>query len=113
MNTVEILTKVKEKISNPEHWAKGAMFKDENGIPTSFSSQACSFCIVGAVSSFIVFKEKEKDVRITKVLDILYDNVIKYTQFKSIGRFNDHPYTTHEDVMDFLDIVINQEKCNN
>ena len=118
MSVLETLIKVRELLSNKDHWTKGYYSKDSHGIRIRpHEPSACTFCMFGAIYkvcpdrpfSAVGFKDPfviEVHDRIEKVIGELYPNFRE----ASVARFNDDPETTHADVLRVLDRAIELEK---
>lgn len=106
MNTVEYLKRIRSKINTPDLWTKGKYADHRNDV-------TC-YCLLGALYS-IVFNElpdeNERKFRtlIGNVIKVAYPDRRRYKDIMTdeiIVNFNDHPDTTHDDVMRVLDIAI-------
>ena len=77
-------------LANSENWTKGSYSVDNHGDSVGLSDpSATSFCIVGACMRCGVFSDK-------------LEQIIVARGFTSLENFNDHPSTTHEDVLSVL-----------
>jgi hypothetical protein len=86
--------KVKELLSDPATWVKGAFALKANGDPTyEFDPEARHFCLIGAMIR-CYRDDVEYDVAYRKLRDAIPGN--------SIYRFNDNFATTHEQIMEVL-----------
>ena len=88
MTTLEVLTAARKRIDTPSKWCKG------------YISAGSRCCIMGALDevtlTYIEF-HKAKDVLLSQVGD-------------GIEEFNDHPTTTHRDVLALFDRAIEAER---
>lgn len=87
----QIILKARELLSDPAKWCKGAFVS--NG----------AFCIAGAVG-MRAFKDEEPlaDKAVTRISGLLPP------EFASVSTFNDHPSTTHADVLALLDRALSR-----
>jgi hypothetical protein len=107
-----VLQVVKDQIlTSPAAWTKGSYARSANGVPIgrADSPQAASFCLVGACkrASEMVGASFRTLARAQACLDI------KISAFRggfTTISFNDDPATTFQDIQDFLDFVLKQEK---
>ena len=96
MTTKEALIAMRELLSDPKRWCKGAYARDASGKPTENTKTACSHCLSGALHS--VDGATEAVVwAIAGALPRGYHNV---------PAFNDAPETTHSDILRVLDAAI-------
>lgn len=94
-NTLQKMRKVLEK---PEAWCKRAPALNYlDNVVDPQSPLACRFCLDGALRRVTRVHEIRADVR------IYLDRQLNGRGFIS---FNDDDYTTHEDVLNFLDRAI-------
>ena len=105
MTVLGALQEVRNRISKPEHWAKGTMARDKDNDPVCCprSRRAAQWSICGAINYAIDSVETERHIKKVLVAHLP-------SQFKAIDLFNDHPRTTHQDVLDLLDRAIEVEK---
>ena len=107
MNSVNTLRRARDLISDPKKWTKGAMGRKRNGDAVVAddvkSIDVVKWCMSGALR-----KAANKD-------DNIYANVYWYCvdsiptqENESLHRFNDHPSTTHQDVMSVFDRAISK-----
>jgi hypothetical protein len=92
---------VYELLEDPERWIKKRRSLDKNNffVPVE-STEACKFCLAGAV-----YKIYDRKLRIV-IKDRLNAAIEKYNkEFLSKGSvigFNDDPKTTHQDVLEVV-----------
>jgi hypothetical protein len=100
--TAETLRAAKARIDTPAKWTQGQFARDSNDRPCSpLNPDATCFCIYGAVSRSVVETRGFSNFDLTIVL--------KSALPKRVSRadnFNDHPDTSHTDVMAFFDRAI-------
>lgn len=106
----EFLTKVRARLE--KGWTKGAFARDktEKDVPVSYSQDACSWCMEGAI---ITERNKLRDYApycdsvLQKTLNPFLPAEYKNMRF---ARFNDAPETSKEDVLAVFDSAI--AACN-
>ena len=97
MNTKETLTKVRQLLSNPSHWTKGADARNSRGESVPYMAEtACKFCLLGAI-----YRVAEMhNVAPKPVCDALSAHLGEY----SIADFNDT--RSHGAILQLLDDAI-------
>lgn len=96
MKTLDVLKAAKQLISTPERWTAGSYARDKSGVPVlSVSTKAACWCAIGACAAV------EPDV-----LTGAFEALKSVVPGNSISKFNDHPSTTHADVMAAFDRAI-------
>ena len=98
--TREIITGIKQLLSDPDHWTKGAYArygKDQAPICPDHRSAKC-FCLGGAL-----IRLTRDTLECTAVADLLRGQMGCGKKYHTIPQFNDAPETTHEDVIGLLD----------
>ena len=98
--TKQIITDMKELLSDPDHWTKGAYArygKDQAPIWPNHRSAKC-FCLGGAL-----IRLTRNTIECTAVADLLRGQIRHGKKYYTIPLFNDAPETTHEDVIGVLD----------
>lgn len=96
MTTLEQLIAMRELLTPPECWTKGAFARDKfDVITTSYSPDAVRWCLYGAM------------YKVGFGHDII--NTMQ-TLPLSLSVYNDHPTTTHADILKLLDTAIENEK---
>ena len=93
-----ILTKARGLIDEPSKWCRYADMLDENGDETANPANAVCFCVSGAVWAANDCSSK------LLVSDLL--NEFLPVPFNSFVEYNDHPDTTHADIMALFDRAI-------
>ena len=99
MDTKEILIKAKGLIDSPEKWCKGGFAVDINNHIVSVKSEsAVCWCAGGATRKFTgMHNWQVGEVALSR---------FKPSGFNSVFGYNDHPDTTHEDIMNLFDKAI-------
>jgi hypothetical protein len=105
MTDSEILRRTRDMIAKPEHWTQTGDFavdKHGSAVPLN-SSKACGWCIMGA---FMVVSDSTYNAEL-----LLVSFMPKYQHHSEnpselIAWLNDHPTTTHTDVMIWFDAAI-------
>ena len=118
MGLLEILIKVRELLSNKDHWTKGYYARNvRNDMIDPQDPAACTFCMYGAIYKVcpdIPFSAVGfKDPIIMQAHDEITRAIVElYPAFKDEpeARFNDNSNTTHEDVLKVLDRAIELNK---
>lgn len=125
MNTIEVLVKARAVIEPEGTWAKNALAYDEYGhMVDSASPKAVCWCAEGAVEKVITEAAGPEATEETLSLDcseiytvlrkvISAKNIpTKYgTTLGSVNGYNDHPETTHTDILKVFDDAIEAEKA--
>ena len=93
-----ILTKAKNRISNPNAWMKGAY---SNQMDDTYPTCWCSF---GAVDS--VAADLKSDYATNRNVLTLLIQSIPDGHIRNVINYNDDPETTHTDVMEMFDRAI-------
>jgi hypothetical protein len=100
-STKDVLIAARAKIATPETWTKGSAWRDENGRRCSLKNAQC-FCVAGSVWALEV---GNMDGRQDVALNTIGASIPP--KFKrDIAGFNDHPETTHADVLAVMDAAI-------
>ena len=107
METIDVLKATRALIDTPEKWTKGAYARDARGRVVGWLDPGAScFCVQGAFhkalghlgdSSFEVWHERVSDAF--------------PAHFNSVQEYNDHPDTTHADIMAVFDRAIAAEEA--
>lgn len=110
----QVLTLARSVIAARSHWTKGANARDEQSQVVSFvNKDAASFCMAGAK-----YKALRKwfpdnmapytvDAGTTDLLNAAARQLFPSRIQHSYTTFNDHPATTHKDVLAVYDLAIN------
>lgn len=94
---LQILRDLRDLLEPPQNWIKGAYARDEHGfLAGSTHPLATCWCLSGAVTR--VAPSHQVVARIYRLL--------ARRGFVSLPEFNDHPDTTHSDVLELLDEAI-------
>ena len=97
------LKAIRALISKPESWIKYRSAQDRHNAPCSaLSSDAVCWCLGGAAHAI---------TRIDGWPGLVYtalESAARSAGFDGTPSFNDHPDTTHADVMAFLDGVVSE-----
>jgi hypothetical protein len=117
MKPTEILTGVRELLSDETHWTKYVMAARKDGSLTApFADDATCWCLVGAFYKVCPPKhsglnpdERDTNQDLLSAQDILR-TVLAKEAGTGILTFNDRVQTTHADVMTMLDKAIVQAK---
>lgn len=91
---------VRELLSDPERWTKGAWALNQAGAEVNaISSDAKCWCLVGAISRCYRTDDEQQPIRdaSAKVKALILD------RHATIVDFNDSPKTTHADILAVLD----------
>lgn len=95
------LIEEKELLSNPAHWTKGDLARDENGVTIDpYSNKAICWCQAGAEMK--IRANNWHNITVFTIKDI----VARTMSHNSAVLFNDDPNTTHDDLMKFYDECI-------
>ena len=117
MTTKELLQKARALIIDPQKWTKIFAARDQHGTPVSPSNKdACQWCAIGAISRIRHSNGLEQEK-----MDQAFETLIKCIRYLDgelngdftaiednylISEFNDHPHTTHTDVLRVLAFAI-------
>ena len=100
MRLLEHLKKMRDMLSESEHWTQKCTARDQNGNPTSADSKkAHSWCLVGAAYNIT---SSLKDI--SNILNALRDSANE----RYIDHYNDLETTTHSDILNMIDTAIQQ-----
>lgn len=103
METVEILTKARELISDESRWTKNDYAADNVGYVVEFSDpRACAFCALGAILR--VVEAKDDNDPTAREADRLLVRAIGGTVPYDVAVFNDTH--SHGEVLDLFDRAI-------
>ena len=106
---VEYLKEVRKVIATPKQWTreKCAINAKKESVPSD-SEEATCWCIYGAVNKVSYeFQENQK-------IKLMLNAEANKLGFTTAPQFNDHPSTTHADVLKLIDNAIETaEKANN
>jgi len=98
MNLVENLQKVYDFLDS-HNWTQKTYARDKEGEPCPINSdEADSFCCIGAIRRAVPNRTEAEDVQ---------DTLLGYTRF--ITKFNDADGRTKEEVLEFIQEVIDAE----
>lgn len=101
MTPLEMLHQAKQKISKPENWCKGNSAVNAAGAPVPVKyREACRWCSVGSVGSIRASSDGYWDAV------AILDRATSYQTdgfYRDIIDLNDHPDTTHDDVVEVFD----------
>lgn len=96
-------TPILDLLSDPNHWTKKAVARDNlNRLVSPCSPLACQWCLDGAIGKCAnIYGDKTIRIynKITNTIHMMYP---KYQQYINIAKFNDHPDTTHADIIAVL-----------
>lgn len=107
MNALEVLKAARHLLSDPNRWTKRAYARAADGLDIDATSDmAVSFCAIGAMrhvtgSDSIVDNEEYGEAMVALNGAVVWPGKLCRT-----ARFNDHPDTTHEDVLALYDRAI-------
>lgn len=107
MEPIDCLRKTKEYLADPKRWHKGSAANESGD----------AYCLIGAVSvsrfwigdHFAGYEEYniDDDVKVGNVISEVFKTLRslvpdEYEGGNIIANFNDHPDTTHEDIMNLI-----------
>lgn len=99
MNARQLLEKTRQLLSEPRRWTKNFAALDDRYEPVPVqSSEACRFCLVGAI-------ERCRDGDCYSSVPEVF-RVLEEVAGRDAVLFNDDMSTTHEDVLNVLDEAI-------
>ncbi len=100
--TAETLRDAKALIDTPAKWTQHADARRSNNIPCSYANpDAICFCIVGAV-----WRASGEFSKAFHIVPWQAKKEVCRTLRRQLLQFNDHPDTSHNDVMAFFDRAI-------
>lgn len=106
----QILIETRNLLSDPSKWTRRTLARDKNLKNVSpYSDHATCFCMYGALQrvSFIGgLVRTDTGLAYDEARSHLGNVVAATTPYPKIDYFNDHPNTTHEDVLKILDKAI-------
>jgi hypothetical protein len=104
----EILIKAKAEIANPARWTREAYARDENGQAVDiYDANATCFCAVGAIRRQ---NPKQHLVNMSIEHAVKAINTACREKARTIYHHNDHPETSHEDIIQVFDAAIRVER---
>jgi len=123
MKTEDLLRKARKRIENKQNWCKGYAAVDKDGLfitPTG-SPAAVSWCAMGAIrrESSVHYgrmylgryrRYTKENVAALKARKALVD--VLPEKFVVLSRYNDHPETTHAEILELFDRAIEAEAAN-
>jgi hypothetical protein len=102
MTTLDVLKDVRELLSDPNHWTKGAYARDaRDNFREPRAPDAVKFCLLGALARFDASEYEP-------ALSRLAVGVQRRGQNATLAQFNDA--SSHEDVLALLDEAIARMK---
>ena len=111
MNALEVLQKTRRLIDKPEYWVKGVFAQDADwGEVQPTSPEACSFCLLGALSAACKGGPEARRSRASYLVHRALDEFVADGEVVSIVAFNDNPNTYHDDVLACVDRAIQLAK---
>jgi hypothetical protein len=104
---LEILRLARWRITSPERWTTGAFARDAAGEPVGcLSSEACSWCILGAIVASELGGSRSAVARdaLRLTISLTWPVIVGAHPVElPLGPFNDLPSTTHAVVLDVFD----------
>ena len=98
----EEITEVRELLNSPEAWTQGFNASTHDNSWTQFnSSDACKWCLNGAILRVTDDDSEDNDVEC-----YMNDKSLEING-KTLIAFNDDDNTSHYDVLNFIDVVLN------
>jgi hypothetical protein len=99
----QTLIAAKQLLSDPKHWIKGDLAKNESGaVVDPMASDAICWCMNGAM---IKVTESNNLARIIQEMDA-QDYLYKAIPVPYVSSYNDADETTHQDIMNVFDKAI-------
>jgi hypothetical protein len=99
----KVLIRVRKRLSNPEAWTKHSKAKDRYGAAVGYNSpEACSWCLLGAIQ-----RESADSRQDDHVIYRMRSFIRADRRDRFLVSINDNPRTTHQDILKWLDTVIN------
>ena len=95
------LSAAKALIDTPEKWTQGAGARNARGVSVSHASDAVCFC--SAIACKVVVGEYQFA---WPMFETLRQAIPEGSAAYTVVKYNDHPDTTHDDVMDLFDRAI-------
>lgn len=96
---IKDLTAMRELLAVPERWTKGVFARGKSGKPVMADGRAAVCWSVGGAFWRVVRKQTKKEV-----FDALRATLLP--DFGTIYDYNDHPDTTHADILAWIDRAI-------
>jgi hypothetical protein len=103
--TKDLLIAARAKIAKPEHWTRQSMMRDAQGVSTYDPKKAHCYCLVGSMAAAnnedpLAYDPQGAIKALNKALRA------SPFRFNMLSAFNDHPDTTHADVLAVIDAAI-------
>jgi hypothetical protein len=107
MKTSEFLRNMIDLLATPSNWIQGRFARDHNNEACSpKDATACSFCLLGAhqaISARMDAEERRKYYWTAAKRPTAYlEDLLRDRGYNDLVVFNDHPKTTHADVLNLL-----------
>lgn len=103
MSALAILKSARNTLTPPRAWTQRSYARDANGLSTHpRGAGASSFCLLGALRH----AAEADPVAINTARDVLSHVILRETGHDGAVCFNDHPSTTHDQVIHVLDMAI-------
>jgi hypothetical protein len=111
------LSKTKSLLTPSGVWCQGMMFQDADGKRLDDPSNACRFCLSGALYKTVTQVDYDRNVAEElhlRAIDCIWK--ILYREYGmtcfTLASWNDDEFTTHERLMKILDLTIDEVKEN-
>lgn len=105
----DILQRVRTRLTPEGSWCQGTLYLDKDGRQAETPKEAVSYCLVGALhaSAQRIGYDVWNDAR-----EYLRTAIITTTDGFGLTNFNDLQDTTHEKVLEVIDIAIEHARMN-
>ena len=108
-STVEILRAARERISDPGRWTKNELARERNGVSVpSWDDAACQWCAIGAAwceaGAALGALHPAIDALANAAQELFPERIVGIAW--RVSTVNDHPETTHADVLRVYDRAI-------
>jgi hypothetical protein len=103
MTVRDVLVQARQRIATPEHWCRGALSRDREGVDTErYATEPCSWCAEGALYAVIDLDNEAEQEAAHAAFSLLNDALPKGRRV--VARFNDN--ASHAEVLALYDRAI-------
>ena len=102
---LKALKDTRKLLSDESKWCKGALALDSNGEECSYyACDAVKWCLPSAL--YYIKDENAYHVTLGTLYNVVLFAIEDHYHFHRVVEFNDHADTTHEDILNVLDLAI-------
>lgn len=103
MNAHTILVRARETLAEPHHWTKHTFARNPAGLAVLNVNQGICWCSLGAL--YLAQSQVGGGVGFSEAVKTL-EGALPANRGHAVGTFNDHPDTTHPEVLAAFDRAI-------